>query len=286
MNRWETNSNPHYLVAAFYQFIDPYFAVGELDPLRQRVKTKMLELGIRGTVLLAPEGINSTVVGEEPRMREFQAFLRAIPQFKGLRFKESVADHIPFKRTLVKIKKVLIPMGLDGEIPCNPVRKTGKYIRPQELKEWLDEKDPNVVLVDTRNDYEIKKGTFKGALDWNLRHFRHFPKALEENKKALEGKKVVMFCTGGIRCEKATAYATELGIDAYQIDGGILQYFEDVGGAHYDGDCFVFDYRIAVNPQLKQVGYDTAFPDGRPVTALDGFAHGNGEISDEDSSPE
>ena len=128
------------------------------------------------------------------------------------------------------------------------------------------------MLIDTRNDYEIKKGTFVGAKDWNLRHFRDFPYELQKRREELAGKKVVMFCTGGIRCEKATAYASDLGLDVYQIDGGILQYFEDVGGDHYQGDCFVFDYRVAVDPKLNPVKYETAFPDGRSVDALDTFA--------------
>ena len=260
-----------YLIAAFYQFIDPYFTEAELEPFRESLKLKMLELGIRGTILVAPEGVNSTIVGEEPKMREFMTFLRGFKPLKDLHFKESHSDHIPFKRTLVKIKKVLIPFGDLTEIPVNPAKKTGKHLKPTELKEWLDRADPNVVLIDTRNNYEIKKGSFVNAQDWNLRHFRNFPAALEARKKELEGKKVVMFCTGGIRCEKATAYAADLGIDAYQIEGGILQYFEDVGGAHYQGDCFVFDYRIAVNPKLEQVAYDTAFPDGRPIDSMDGY---------------
>jgi len=261
----------NYLVAAFYQFIHPYFPESALEPLRGQLKGRMLSLGIRGTILLAPEGINGTVVGEESKMREFMAELRAIPEFAELLFKESLVDHIPFKRTLVKLKKVLIPFGAHGEIPVNPAQKTGKYVKPQELKEWLDRGDPNLVLVDTRNDYEIAKGTFKNAMDWKLRHFRDFPQVLDEHKKELEGKKIVMFCTGGIRCEKATAYATDLGLDAYQIDGGILKYFEDVGGDHYQGDCFVFDYRVAVDPALKPVPYATAFPDGRSVDELDRF---------------
>jgi UPF0176 protein len=264
-------NDSNYLVAAFYQFIHPYFDELSLEPMRIEMKSRMLRFGIRGTILLAPEGINGTVVGEESKMREFMQYLRAIPEFASLQFKESISDHIPFKRTLVKLKKVIIPFGANGQIPVNPAEKTGKHVTPTELKTWLDNKDPNVVLVDTRNDYEITKGTFENAIDWNLRHFRDFPQILDQHKKELEGKKVVMFCTGGIRCEKATAYATDIGLDAYQIDGGILKYFEEVGGAHYKGDCFVFDHRIAVDPQLKAVPYATAFPDGRPVEALDSF---------------
>lgn len=265
----------NYLVVAFYQFVDPsdlsWADPARLETLRETLKNKMLESGIRGTILLAPEGINSTLVGEEPAVRALMDFLRSIPQFEKLTFKESFVDHIPFKRTLVKLKQFLIPYGENGKMVVNPARKTGKYVKPAELKTWLDAGDPNLVLVDTRNAYEIKKGTFKGALDWNLRHFRHFPTELEKRAAELKDKKVVMFCTGGIRCEKATAHAADLGLDVYQIDGGILQYFEDVGGAHYDGDCFVFDYRIAVDPSLKPVKYDTAFPDGRPIEALDGY---------------
>jgi UPF0176 protein len=259
----------NYLVTAFYQFIEPHFEESALEPLRIEIKSKMLQLGIRGTVLLAGEGINSTVVGEEPKLRDFMAFLQAIPQFQNLQFKESLCDHIPFKRSLVKIKKQLIPFGRDGEIGVNPAVKTGKHLKPTELKKWLDASDPNLVLVDTRNQYEIIKGTFKGAKDWGLRHFRDFPAQLQKHKTELEGKKVVMFCTGGIRCEKATAYAADLGLDVYQIDGGILKYFEDVGGDHYQGDCFVFDYRVAVDPKLQPVKYETAFPDGRSIDELD-----------------
>ena len=258
-----------YLVVAFYQFVDPRWSAESLEPLREDLKVRMLTLGLRGTILLAEEGINSTIVGEEPKMREFMDYLRTLPGLSAMEFKESLVDHIPFKRTLVKLKKALIPFGKDGEIDINPAKKTGKHLKSTELKKWLDAGDPNVVLVDTRNDYEIKKGTFKNAQNWGLRHFRDFPEEMKKRQKDLEGKKVVMFCTGGIRCEKATAYAQDQGLDVYQIEGGILKYFEDVGGDHYDGDCFVFDYRVAVNPKLEPVPYATAFPDGRSIDELD-----------------
>ena len=265
----------NYLVAAFYQFVDPPFGQDQLETLRAELKSKMLQQGIRGTILVAPEGFNGTVVGEEPLMREFMQTLRAVPGLSQMQFKESAVDHIPFKRTLVKLKTALIPFGRENDAPVNPAKKTGKHLKPSELKKWLDAGDPNVVLIDTRNDYEIKKGTFKNALHWNLRHFRDFPYEFDKHVPELAGKKEVMFCTGGIRCEKATAYAEDKGVDAYQIDGGILKYFEDVGGDHYQGDCFVFDYRIAVNPKLEAVAYDSAFPDGRPVDALDGPKYGD-----------
>ena len=271
----------NYLVAAFYKFIEPQFKEEDLESLRAALKSKMIDLGIRGTILVAKEGLNSTIVGEEPKMREFMAFLRSYPGMNDLHFKESYVDHIPFKRTLVKLKQFLIPFGKNGEVPVNPALKTGKHVKPKELKQWLDQGDPNLILIDTRNDYEVKKGTFVGAKDWNLRHFRDFPYELDKRKKELEGKKIVMFCTGGIRCEKATAYAADLGLDAYQIDGGILQYFEDVGGAHYKGDCFVFDYRIAVDPKLQPVKYETAFPDGRTIDQLDGPERGDVDGEDE-----
>ena len=261
-----------YQVAAFYKFVEAPFAREILQSLRMELKSKMLSSGIRGTILLAAEGVNGTVVGEEAQMGELKEYLIHITGLESLEFKLSQVDHIPFKRTLVKLKSALIPFGRDeNQVQINPALKTGKHISPVELKAWLDQRDPNLVLIDTRNDYEIKKGSFKRALNWKLRHFRDFPDAFDQNKKELEGKKVVMFCTGGIRCEKATAYASEQGIDAYQIDGGILKYFEDVGGAHYDGDCFVFDYRVAVNPDLEPVPYQTAFPDGRPIDELDGL---------------
>jgi UPF0176 protein len=279
-----------YLVTAFYQFVDPadssWADPAQLEARRESLKARMLLDGVRGTVLLAPEGINSTIVGEEPVLRAFIEHLRTIPQLAKMIVKESFVDHIPFRRTLVKIKPFLIPYGENGKFAVNPARKTGKYVKPAELKQWLDEGASDLVLVDTRNRYEIVKGSFDGAQDWGLRHFRNFPAELEKRKRELEGKKVVMFCTGGIRCEKATAHASDLGLDVYQIDGGILQYFEDVGGAHYKGDCFVFDYRIAVNPALEPVPYSTAFPDGRPVEALDGYAGARSGGDESDSSPD
>jgi len=230
---------------AFYKFVE----LSNLLELRVTLKEKALVLDLKGTVLISPEGINGSMAGSESAIRSYIEFLRSISEFEDILFKESFSKERPHKRTLVKIKKEIIPMGLAY---IKPDKKTGARIYPKELKEWLDQ-GKEVVLLDTRNKYELESGTFKGAVDMGLRYFRHFPQKLEEMRSSLEGKPVVMFCTGGIRCEKATAYALSIGMEnVYQLEGGILKYFEEVGNAHYNGNCFVFDYRKELDGNLNE----------------------------------
>ena len=225
------------LNVAFYRFTP----MPELSILRRELRLRAVELGLKGTILLAPEGINGFLAGERGAVRQFLDELCArIPALGGMPVKESHSDAIPFQRMLVKLKREIIAS--PGPITQPPARR----VEPSELKRWLDE-NRELVLLDTRNDYEVKHGTFAGAVDLNLRTFRQFGERARELPPSVKEKTVVMFCTGGIRCEKATALAEELGFrDVYQLEGGILRYFEECGRAHYEGECFVFDERVAL----------------------------------------
>lgn len=221
-----------------------------LDELPQR-RTKLLEkaesLDLKGTVLLSEEGINVFVAGTQNAIDQFVDFIRnegCIPDFE---IKESFSSKKPFSEMLVKIKREIIAFGVDSIDPRN---YTSKRIPPKQLKEWLDS-GKDIVLLDTRNDYEIAAGTFDHAVEFGVHTFRDFPQAVEKMGEDLKRKTIISFCTGGIRCEKAAPYLEQIGCqDVYQLDGGILKYFEECGGAHYHGDCFVFDERVAVDPML------------------------------------
>lgn len=233
------------LNVSFYRFV----RLSDLPSLRHRVKTRAIAAGLHGSILLSEEGINGFLAGETSEVRAYLAWLvEEIPGLAGVSTKESFSSDIPFTRMLVKIKKEIITMGRPDVMPSE---KTGRSLAPAELKRWYDERK-DFVIVDTRNDYEISKGAFEGAVHYDIETFREFPEKLAEKSAELRDKTVVMYCTGGIRCEKATALALDLGIkDVFQLDGGILKYFEEVGGAHYRGECFVFDHRAAVDPALR-----------------------------------
>ena len=227
-----------------YRFVE----LTDLPAKRVAFKNKALELGLKGSILLSLEGINLFLAGSESAINEYLEFLGRYPGLENLEPKRSYSKDQPFRRMLVKIKKEIISMGRPEVVPS---RMTGKRVTPLELKSWYDQKKP-MVIVDTRNDYEINLGTFVNAVDMGLKTFRQFPEKLEQMKGDLKDKTVVMFCTGGIRCEKATALAQQYGIeDVYQLEGGILKYFEEVGSAHYKGECFVFDQRVSLDPELK-----------------------------------
>jgi UPF0176 protein len=208
---------------------------------RPLVTERCNTLGLRGTVLLAPEGINLFVAGTREG------------KFVNLQFKESLSDKQPFTRMLVKLKREIITMKKPA---IRPELGRAPFVDAPTLKSWLDrghdDEGRPVVMLDTRNAFEVDVGTFDDALDYRITKFSEFPEVIEQNRADLEGKTVVSFCTGGIRCEKAAIHMKEVGIEnVYQLEGGILKYFEEVGGAHYHGDCFVFDYRTALNPQLE-----------------------------------
>ena len=240
-----------------YRFVP----LDEFGALRESLQTRASADGLLGTVLLAPEGINLFLAGEPPRVRGFLDWLRQDPRFEGLDAKESVSPSVPFKRLLVKVKREIIRMNQPDIRP--DLSRRAPAIPPQTLSRWLDQgHDDNgreVVLLDTRNDFEVDLGRFRGAVDWRLGRFSDFPQAVAHHAAGLAGKTVVTYCTGGIRCEKAALHLRAHGIDGVlQLEGGILRYFEHVGRAHYDGTCFVFDQR-------EQVGHDLAPPTAEAV---------------------
>ena len=225
---------------------------------REPIKTRCVALGLKGTILLAPEGINLVLAGSHQGIGEFLDWLRGAPLFEGrftdLAAKESRSDRQPFNRMLVKLKKEIIAM---RHPTIRPQARRAAAISPAQLKTWLDrgrdDAGREIVLLDTRNAFEVDLGSFAGALDLKIAHFGEFPAAVAKAAENLREKTVVTFCTGGIRCEKAALYMQEIGLaDVVQLDGGILGYFEAVGGAHWRGDCFVFDDRVALDPGLNE----------------------------------
>ena len=221
---------------------------------------------VKGTILLAPEGVNFFLAGTRSQLAAVLATLRAMPGLADLAPKESPSTSRPFKRMLVKVKKEIIAFGVPG---VDPARAPAPKLRATELKRWLDEGRP-VVLLDTRNVYEVRMGTFRGALAPPIWNFRDFPRAAADLPADLKDRPVVMFCTGGIRCEKAGPYLRSLGYkDVHQLDGGILKYFEEVGGAHYDGECFVFDERVGVDAALRPTRSVVCFNCQMPLTVAE-----------------
>jgi UPF0176 protein len=237
-----------------------------LKDLREELAAACKGWGLKGTILLSTEGINLFIAGAVESVELLLAKLRGIPGLEGLEPKVSVSDHQPFNRMLVRVKKEIISFGMESIRPAN---YTSPKIAAKELKKWLDEGKP-VTLLDTRNDYEVQLGTFKGALIPDIHTFREFPDAVRKLPDALKDQPVVMFCTGGIRCEKAGPFMEQQGYtNIYQLDGGILKYFEECGGAHYDGECFVFDQRVGVDPGLNESDYAICFACQAPLAAAD-----------------
>jgi len=228
------------------------------DPGKWRLafREKTSELGLRGTVLLSREGINLFVAGTRPQIDLFLEWMRDHEEFAGIPVKESPGDHLPFNRMLVRLKKEIISMGIPD---IDPVSHPAPKITARELRQWLDE-GREITLLDTRNDYEIGLGTFENAISLGIDHFRQFPDAVHSLPQELRKRPIVMFCTGGIRCEKAGPLMEREGFEQiHQLDGGILKYFEECGGEHYRGDCFVFDHRVAVDPGLQETGAAVCF---------------------------
>ena len=236
--------------------------LADLPALKERLLALSLKVGLKGTILLSPEGINIFVAGTREQLDPVLAELRAIPGLADLKPKESESDRQPYNRMLVKIKKEIIAFGIEG---INPARHTSAKLPAKTLKQWLDEGRP-VTLLDTRNDYEVRMGTFRGALPARIDHFREFPDAVRRLPDELKEQAIVMFCTGGIRCEKAGPFMEQAGFkNVHQLDGGILKYFEECGGAHYEGECFVFDRRVGVDPLLKETNSVLCFACQMPL---------------------
>lgn len=237
--------------------------LADLKPLRERLIAQCQTWGLKGTILLSTEGINLFVAGPRAEIDLLIAELRSIPGLETLTPKISLSEHQPFNRMLVRIKKEIIAFGVEG---IDPGRRTSPKLPAKELKRWLDEGRP-VTLLDTRNDYEVRLGTFKNALPAGISNFREFPDAVSKLPEEMKQQPIVMFCTGGIRCEKAGPYMEREGFQQiFQLDGGILKYFEECGGEHYDGECFVFDQRVGVDPTLQESDNEQCFVCLTPLT--------------------
>ena len=230
--------------------------------LRELLLARAQALKLKGTILLAEEGINLFLAGPPEAVRRFVAQLHTDPRFGDITPKESWSDNQPFKKMLVKVKGEIIRMNHPA---IQPAQGRAPAVPAETVRRWLaqgtDDEGRPVVTLDTRNDFEVDEGTFEGAIDWRITKFTEFPDALRAHKAELVGKTVVSFCTGGIRCEKAAILMREEGLEnVYQLEGGILKYFEEVGNDHYDGGCFVFDERRAVGADLSATGLT---PEGR-----------------------
>lgn len=250
----------NYLVAALYKFV----RLPEYASLQAPLTEICISNAVKGTLLLAAEGINGTIAGPEAGVRNVLAYLRGHSEFADLIHKESWADEEPFLRAKVRLKKEIVTMGVDG---IDPNKIVGTYVKPEDWNALIS--DPDTVVVDTRNDYEVAIGTFKGAVDPKTKSFREFPAWAAENKDTLKKPKVAMFCTGGIRCEKSTAFMKEQGYDeVYHLEGGILKYLEEVpeDQSLWEGDCFVFDERVSVRHGLEPGDYDMCRACRRPIS--------------------
>ena len=237
---------------AAYRFV----MLNNAAELRESIRSQAAALELKGTVLLAPEGINLLLAGKPAAVHDFVAWLRRDDRFADIDVKESFSDEPPFRRLLVKQKTEIIRM---NHPTIRPQLQRAPAIDAQTLARWLssghDDEGRPVVTLDTRNAFEVDQGRLHNAIDWRLTRFSDFPQALLAHREQLRGKTVVGYCTGGIRCEKAVLFMREAGVDhVVQLDGGILTYFEVTGGTHFDGNCFVFDERNALNGALAAVG--------------------------------
>ena len=244
---------------AGYRFVD----LPDRDALREPFRALCKKVGLKGTILLSFEGINFFLAGTQSSVDQYLEFLEEDSRFSQMRLKYSFTEYQPFNRMNVRLKKEIISLGLDH---VKPAERTGEEITPTEFKQWMDE-GREVAIIDTRNDYEIRLGTFDNALDLNIKSFRAFTKAIKSLPESMKDTPVVMFCTGGIRCEKASVVMMDAGFtNVKQLRGGILGYFEEVGGDHWDGDCFVFDHRVALSSELEQTEVVQCFACRQPVT--------------------
>jgi len=246
-----------------YKFV----ALENFEAMRQPLLTAMESNGIKGTLLLASEGINGTVSGTREGIDGLLQYLNADERINPISCKESLHEEQPFYRTKVKLKKEIVTMGVEG---IDPRKTVGTYVKPNDWNALIS--DPDVTVIDTRNGYEIEIGTFKHAIDPKTETFREFPEYVAKTLSPEKNKKVAMFCTGGIRCEKSTAYLKEQGFDeVYHLEGGILQYLEDVPKEEslWEGDCFVFDNRVAVNHNLEKSDYHQCYACRLPITDED-----------------
>ncbi len=248
------------VVAALYKFAK----LDDFELLRKPLLTLMEEQQVKGTLLLAKEGVNGTIAGNRQGIDRIVAWLRSDSRLSGLETKESYEEKMPFYRSKVKLKKEIVTMGVDG---IDPKKIVGSYVKPRDWNALIS--DPDVILIDTRNDYEVKIGGFKGAINPETETFREFPQYVKEHLDPDKHKKVAMYCTGGIRCEKSTAYLKEQGFDnVYHLQGGVLKYLEEIPADQslWQGECFDFDNRVAVNHNLEKGQYDQCYACRYPIT--------------------
>ena len=248
------------VVSALYKFV----SLDDYTALRKPLLKLMEEHHVKGTLLLAKEGINGTIAGDRKGIDALLAWLRSDPRFADLETKESYEQAMPFYRSKVKLKKEIVTMGIEGIDPNNIV---GTYVKPKDWNALIT--DPDVLLIDTRNDYEVRIGAFKGAVNPETETFREFSQYVKQQLDPAKHKKIAMYCTGGIRCEKSTAYLKEQGFeDVYHLQGGILKYLEEVPAekSEWQGECFVFDNRVAVNHDLEKGQYDQCYACRYPIT--------------------
>ena len=251
------------VIVAMYKFV----RLEDYEAMQPVVLSFCQEQDIYGTLLLAEEGLNGTLAGTRSAIDKLLAFLKSDERLADLEYKESYSDEIPFHRTKVKLKKEIVTM---GQPDIKPSDRSGIRVEPEQWNEIIS--DPEVLLVDTRNEYEYQIGTFKNAVLPNITNFREFPDYVTNQFDPKKTKKVAMFCTGGIRCEKASAYMLEQGFEeVYQLNGGILKYLEEVkpDESLWEGECFVFDGRVSVDHQLEEGNYEQCFACRRPITAED-----------------
>lgn len=252
-----------FVVAALYRFV----ALEDYRELREPLLDECLAAAVKGTLLLAAEGINGTIAGSREGIDRVLAWLRSDPRLAALEHKESLDDEMPFYRMKVKLKREIVTLGVEG---IDPNHVVGTYVAPRDWNALVN--DPEVVLIDTRNRYEYGIGTFRGAIDPATTSFREFPRYVRENLDPARHRKVAMFCTGGIRCEKASAFMLQEGFEqVYHLQGGILKYLEEVPAedSTWEGECFVFDNRVAVNHRLEKGRYDQCHGCRHPITAED-----------------
>ena len=251
------------MVCALYKFV----SLPEYRTLQAPVLETMLSYPIRGTLLLAAEGINGTIAGDPADVIEFLGWLQGRPGLGEIDTKISWTDAAPFKRSRVKLKKEIVTMGVEG---IDPAQSAGTYVEPEDWNALVD--DPDVLLVDTRNGYEIEVGQFENAVDPKTTTFREFPDFARTQLDPTRHKKVAMYCTGGIRCEKSTAFLRQIGFEnVYHLKGGILNYLEKVpeSDSRWRGECFVFDERVTVDHDLEKGSYDQCHACRRPISEND-----------------
>lgn len=254
---------PQIVVCALYKFV----TLENYQAMRQPIHDVMEKNHVRGTLLLANEGINGTIAGSRHAIDTVITWLKSDPRLAELECKESITGVMPFNRTKVKLKKEIVTMGIEG---IDPKQVVGTYVNAQDWNSLID--DPEVLVIDTRNDYEFQVGTFKNAINPNTQSFREFPQYVKENLDSDKHKKVAMFCTGGIRCEKSTAFLKQQGFDeVYHLKGGILKYLEEmpIESTLWEGECFVFDERVTVNHHLEKGSYDQCNACRLPITEVD-----------------